>query len=237
MRRLAPSALALLVATSSSLADTFVLRDGSSLEGQVLRTFPDEEGRADRWEVRTLRGRRTLLAAEVREVRARRPADPPYPWVQFEAKFSLVDPGDADGNYLLGSWARDQGMEAEALRAFRRAVAADPEHVRARTALGHLRVDGRWTVPPGRAGASEERGEPVAGEAPPRWRGSSGAPSPAAARRASGSNPPGSTRRDSAAPSTRWRRSGTRRWPSWARHRPGGRGPPPTSSSGTARST
>jgi len=167
MRRLAPSALALLVATSSSLADTFVLRDGSSLEGQVLRTFPDEEGRADRWEVRTLRGRRTLLAAEVREVRARRPADPPYPWVQFEAKFSLVDPGDADGNYLLGSWARDQGMEAEALRAFRRAVAADPEHVRARTALGHLRVDGRWTVPPGRAGASEERGEPVAGEAPP----------------------------------------------------------------------
>lgn len=157
---------ALLLAATSAGADTFVLRDGTSVEGQVVRTFPDEEGRVDRWEVRTLRGRRTLLSSEVREVRPRKEGDPPYPWTQFESRFGLLDPGDADGNYLLGTWAREQGMETEAHRAFRRAVAADPENARARTALGHLKVDGRWTVPPGRAAASEERGEPVAGEAP-----------------------------------------------------------------------
>lgn len=162
---LLPPAL-LLLAAAPAPAETFVLRDGSVVEGQILRTFRDEEGRTDRWEVRTLTGRRTLPAAEVREVRERRPGAPPYPWVHFENTFAFIDPGDAAENLRLGLWARERGMEAEALRALRRALAADPDDARVRTALGHLRVDGRWVAPAGREGVPEERGEAVAGGPP-----------------------------------------------------------------------
>ena len=132
----------------------------------MLRTFRDESGAVDRWELRTLAGRRTLSAAEVREVRTRPVDAPPYPWVHFENRYAFEDPADPAKNLELGTWAREAGMEAEARRAFRRAVAADPEGrsdagARARAMLGHVKVDGRWTIPAGVERSPEERGEPV----------------------------------------------------------------------------
>jgi hypothetical protein len=162
VRRLRLAALAAaLLAAAPAAADTFVLRDGTVVEGQVTRTFRDRGGEAppDRWEVRTTAGLRTLLAAEVKEHRPRRPGDAPFPWEEFEQKFAFIDARDAEDNFRLGAWARERGLEAEAVRAFRRAVAADPEHLRARTALGHQRVDGRWVAPAGAEGLPEDRGE------------------------------------------------------------------------------
>ena len=52
----------------------------------MTRAFRDRgpDAPPDRWEVRTIRGWRTLLAAEVREHRPRRDGDPPFPWEEFE---------------------------------------------------------------------------------------------------------------------------------------------------------
>ena len=164
MNAMRAAALALLLLAPAASADVFVLKDGTTVEGEVLRTFAEGE-RVDRWEVRTIKGVRTLPAAEVR---SRKDGGGPWPWREFEDRFAFVDRKDAEDNFRLGLWARERGLEAEAVRAFLRAVAADPDHARARTALGHQRVGDRWVAPPGQATVPEERGEPLpAGEPSP----------------------------------------------------------------------
>jgi hypothetical protein len=164
-RALAPLAalvLALAPGAGAARADVFTLKDGSVVEGEVLREFRDEGDRPDRWEVRTLRGIRTVASGEVR---ARRDGGGPWPWREFEDKYAFIDPRDPAENAALGAWARERGLESEAVRAFRRALEADPEHLRARTALGYQKVDGRWVVPAGRERVPEDRGEALPGEA------------------------------------------------------------------------
>lgn len=51
-------------------------------------------------------------------------------------------------HYLLGLWARDKGLTAEAQDAFRRAIEIAPDHVGARDALGHVRHDDQWLTQP-----------------------------------------------------------------------------------------
>jgi hypothetical protein len=143
----------LIAAASPAAADEFQMRDGSRLEVQVLRDL------GDRWDVRTLEGRRTIAKGDVRK-HVERPGT--TPWELFEKKFfHLVDKDDAGDNYALGLWAREEGMEAEARRAFERALRADPEHVKSRIALGHTRVDGKWVVPATVRKSPEDTGAPV----------------------------------------------------------------------------
>jgi hypothetical protein len=163
-RRGLPTALVLAAllpaAPSRARADEFHLRDGSRFEGQVLRRF-EESGRVVRLEVRTREGTRTI---EVEEIRRQVPGV--TAWELFEEKFAFVGEGDAEDNGRLGDWARERGLEEEARRAYLRCLAADPDHARARLALGHTRVDGRWVVPPDRARTPEDTGRAVAGEPP-----------------------------------------------------------------------
>jgi len=146
------ASLLLPLAASAAGADEFTLRDGTVLTAEELRDL------GDRLEVRTAGGTRTLPKDQIRE-RARKKT----PWEEFEAKFALLEEGDSEGNYLLGAWARERGLEGEARRAFRRAVAGDPENAKARTALGHVRVDGKWVAPAGEKHPPEECGAPVEG--------------------------------------------------------------------------
>ncbi|MHC4820508.1 MAG: hypothetical protein ACYTDX_02160, partial [Planctomycetota bacterium] len=93
----------LIAAASPAAADEFQMRDGSRLEVQVLRDL------GDRWDVRTLEGRRTIAKGDVRK-HVERPGT--TPWALFEKKFfHLVDKDDAGDNYALGLWAREEGME------------------------------------------------------------------------------------------------------------------------------
>ncbi len=162
-RRIALPRLALLAAAAAgpwsgiavSRGDDFVLKDGTTLEAQELRDL------GDRLEVRTRAGRRVVLKEEIRSRTARK-----TPWENFEGYLASERPDDADALLRIGLWARDQGLPAEARRAFLRALAADPEHARAHVALGHTRVDGRWVVPPGDTPPPEETGEALPPSAP-----------------------------------------------------------------------
>ena len=50
----------------------------------------------------------------------------------------------ASRHFVLGTWAKDQGLHDAASAAFRRAVELDPQHEAARAELGHVRHDDRW---------------------------------------------------------------------------------------------
>lgn len=48
--------------------------------------------------------------------------------------------------YTLGLWARERGLEDDAVREFRAAIDADPDHEPSRAALGDVRVGDRWVA-------------------------------------------------------------------------------------------
>jgi hypothetical protein len=158
VRAAAATLALLLLAAPRAAADVFLLRDGTTVEGEVLRSFKDDRGGVDRWEVRTLKGVRILAAAEVR---SQKDGGGPWPWRAFEEWFATIDRKDAAELYRSGMWAREKGLEAEAVRAFLRAIEADPDFVRARTALGHQKAGDKWIAPPGQVPVPEERGSPV----------------------------------------------------------------------------
>jgi hypothetical protein len=139
-------------------ADVFLLRDGTSVEGQELRDL------GDRLELRTRDGQRTIDKGEIRRRESKA-----TPWEIFEKELTLADAENADELFDLGYRARRDGLAAEARRAFRMALAADPEHSRSRLAMGHIKVDGRWVGPAGEKPPAEETGEAIpAAELTPR---------------------------------------------------------------------
>ncbi len=61
----------------------------------------------------------------------------------------------ARAHYLLGVWAKENGLTKEADAAFARAVEIEPDHAAARQALGHVRSGERWLT---QAEAMEAKG-------------------------------------------------------------------------------
>lgn len=61
---------------------------------------------------------------------------------EYEEK--LVQCKTAEDYYKLGQWCEKKGLKEEAMKAHTRAIELDPEHARARAALGYKKVLGKW---------------------------------------------------------------------------------------------
>ena len=108
-------------------ADTVYMKDGRKLEGKVL-----EAGEKVRLKMKF--GVAVLKPVDI--LRMEREVDKGQ---EYQEKASQLSDGDADGHYELGIWCKANGLRAEARREFAAAVAADPEHVKARAELGFTR--------------------------------------------------------------------------------------------------
>lgn len=62
----------------------------------------------------------------------------------YRERAARLGPKDLDGWLDLALWARDAGLRTQAREAFERVLAADPANLVANTALGFVRIDGRW---------------------------------------------------------------------------------------------
>ena len=66
----------------------------------------------------------------------------------YVARRARAERGGADGWVALGVWCQQQRvLKTKALEAFRQAVLLDPNHKRARAALGYVKLDDRWMTP------------------------------------------------------------------------------------------
>jgi len=131
MRYVAAMAV-LAAAAGAARADEVVLRNGARFEGQV------QEGKDTVTVVMDI-GTMTFKKIDVAKIDRG-----PSALSEFDAKLAELKADDLDAQYRLAMWARKKLLDQRATRLLEEILERDPEHARAREALGYIRVDGRW---------------------------------------------------------------------------------------------
>ena len=131
MKCLMPLAAALLASAIAS-ADVVRLKNGGSLEGQVVEL--DNE---------------VIIKLPVGEVRVSRDAvaaieKKPGALDEYLKRAAKTKDDDPEAHYKLGLWARSVGLKRQAQEEFQKTLALKPDHEGAHRALGHRLVGGKW---------------------------------------------------------------------------------------------
>lgn len=129
--------LTLLAATTllalPSVADTIHLKNGGTLEGQVLRR---EKGRIH---VRIASG--TTIVREADVSRIERSLAPIEAYAERAKGLAFTD---VAAHYALATWCRNRGLKKQMRKHLELVVAAEPDHAGARKLLDHMKVGKRW---------------------------------------------------------------------------------------------
>lgn len=128
-------AVAIVAWTPSAVADLFHMKSGNTIEGEVL------EDLGGAYRVRVAMGVVDLEKSEIVR-RERRPT----PWERYR-KVRGRYPETAEGHFKLARWCAKQGLRGKELEHLGRVIELDPDHEKARRALGHEKVDGKWVDP------------------------------------------------------------------------------------------
>jgi hypothetical protein len=134
LRRLVP--LLLVLAAAPAAADEVRLTNGNTIEGHARKV-------GDEVVVETPAGELRLRAAEVREIVPGKTRHDRY----LEKRAALekgAKKDDPDAHVALGDWCREQDLDGQARRHWRRAVELDEDHRGAHGRLGHVRHEGKW---------------------------------------------------------------------------------------------
>lgn len=121
-----------LAAASLASADVVHLKNGGTLEGQVV-----EQGDA------------VIIKLPVGEVRVSRDAvlqieEKPGALEEYHKRAAAIKDDDPEAHYKLGVWALSIGLKRQAEEEFNKTIALKPDHGGAHKALGHRLVAGRW---------------------------------------------------------------------------------------------
>ena len=128
------------------LADTVTLRDGTIREGVIVA----EDDQTVTMELRMggLKGRIVIPRHEIASLKSRPlPPDP----VETAARKLQKDAEGKAGKEAADAWvalgdlyAKHNGYSAQARAAYEKAIAADPDHTKARHGLGHVKTSAGW---------------------------------------------------------------------------------------------
>lgn len=121
------------------------LKDGTVLEGTV-RSQDDTKVVVET----TFHGTKEVARADVAAV------DTSVPPLREQLRFRLDGAQDVPALVGVHDWAKGKGFKAELLDVWRRVVALEPQHARARKALGHVLVGKTWMSPEEKAAADAE---------------------------------------------------------------------------------
>lgn len=127
--------LVLLLAAAVQ-ADTFHLKGGDKLEGEVV------EDLGEAYRIRTIVG-----VVDIEKERIVKRVEGPPPWRVYEEKRRKCA-NTAAAHYKLALWCRKHGLRAEENEQLERVIKLDPNHAEARDALGYVKKDGAWVQPP-----------------------------------------------------------------------------------------
>jgi len=119
-------------------ADEFILASGGTVKGELLN--PDESPRRTYVVKTDSGGVVTLSATQVKKVVAKSDAERRY-----EAVLPKM-PRTADGNWKMAKWCGEIGLKDRRKYHLEQVLRYEPDHVKARYALGYSRVDGRWVI-------------------------------------------------------------------------------------------
>jgi len=138
--RLIGVAIGFLLAECPTLArgDVFVLSQGGQVVGQLQNA---ERSPRDDYVIKTPEGiLLTLTQSQVKQVQRPKPEDLEYD------KIRTRYPDTVQGQWELAEWCKEQKMLAQRKSHLERVVEIDPDHEAAHKALGHTKIDGKWTT-------------------------------------------------------------------------------------------
>ena len=140
MQRILATLVMLLIPLAAARADTVILLDGSSIEGEIIKEDDNEI---------TVKGRfgKTVIARkDIREIQKKDSARGDFLKKQDELKKG-ESANDAQSWMTLGYWAKKEGLREEADKAFGEALKLEPNNDKAHEAMGHIRYLGQWVTP------------------------------------------------------------------------------------------
>lgn len=128
-----------LLFVASARADIFVLASGGQVRGEMV-VSPDVP--KDRWVIRTASGGEvTIEKNQVTKI---------DPQSAAELEYEKIRPTYADtvdGQWKLAVWCLDHSLLKQRQTHLERIIVLDPDHKKARGALGYSFIDGRWIQP------------------------------------------------------------------------------------------
>jgi hypothetical protein len=128
--------LALVSLASAAPVDTFVLANGGQIDGTIQNTT---ESPRTRYVIKTSAGGEvTLRRDQVKEVRHTKQVELDY------IKLRPDHPDTVEGQMKLAEWCLGKQLPEQRTRHLQRVIELDPEHARARQALGYAKIDGEW---------------------------------------------------------------------------------------------
>ncbi len=139
--------LALACVGPMTAADVFVLRQGGRLRGTWMNR---QEPAPNQYLIRTEEG--GLLKLDAAEVRLALPQDPRL--AEYERRLERCA-DRVDGHWQLSEWCREQDLKEQRETHLQRILELDPDHARARHALGYSQIGGQWVT---REGIQRRRG-------------------------------------------------------------------------------
>jgi hypothetical protein len=127
--------LAIFLIGADSRADVVELRGGGQVEGTVTRTTQEKAPYA----VVQVDPKLRIAIPESQIARVAASAD-----LEEYSKQAKATPDDADAQYELARWCKGKTLPAQYRHHLQRAIAIDPDHAKARAALGFVDHEGKW---------------------------------------------------------------------------------------------
>lgn len=119
-------------------ADVFILAQGGELVGELQN--PDQSPR-ETYAIKTAEGVVVTLArVQVKQVLRPKPEEIEYEKVRSQY------PDTAEGQWQLAEWCKERKLNAFRKAHLMRVLELDPNHEAAHKALGHVKLDGKWTT-------------------------------------------------------------------------------------------
>jgi hypothetical protein len=119
-------------------ADVFVLAHGGEVVGELQN--PEQSPRTT-YAIKTPEGVVvTLASSQVKQV-----LRPKAEEIEYE-KIRLQYPDTAEGQWKLAEWCKERKLTAYRKAHLMRVLELDPNHEAAHKALGHVKMDGKWTT-------------------------------------------------------------------------------------------
>lgn len=128
--------LALCVGAVPAAADEFVLAGGGRIVGELANAA---ESPRVKYEVRLPSGGSVVFDKDqVTDVVRRTPDEIEYERIRHE------QPDTIEGHWQLAEWCRDHKLTELRKQHLERVIEIEPNHVKARAALGYNRIQGQW---------------------------------------------------------------------------------------------
>ncbi len=130
------AASAAALGPACALGDVFLLHQGGQVEGEWLNR---DERASPVYAIQTRSGGRVSVAKErVAEI------VPQGAEIAEYARLAPQAPDTIEGQWAIAEWCRERSLTPQRETHLRRILELNPDHVKARLALGYLHIGGRW---------------------------------------------------------------------------------------------